>query len=62
MDSPYVLVLYYSRYGATGKMAQLLARGIEQVTGIQAKVRTVPCVSANSKATEPEVPNEGAVY
>ena len=62
MDSPYVLVLYYSRYGATGKMAQLLARGIEQASGIEAKIRTVPCVSANSEATEPEVPNEGAVY
>ena len=62
MDSPYILVLYYSRYGATQKMAQLLARGIEQVSGIEAKIRTVPCVSANSEATEPEVPNEGAVY
>ena len=62
MDSPYVLVLYYSRYGATEKMAQLLARGIEQVSGIEAKVRTVPSVSANSEATQPEVPNEGAVY
>jgi len=62
MDSPYILVLYYSRYGATEKMAQLLARGIEQVSGIEAKVRTVPSVSANSEATQPEVPNEGAVY
>ena len=62
MDSPYVLVLYYSRYGATQKMAQLLARGIEQVSGIEAKVRTVPSVSANSEATQPEVPDEGAVY
>ena len=62
MDSPYVLVLYCSRYGATEKMAQLLARGIEQVTGMEAKVRTVPSVSANSEATEPEVPVEGAIY
>ena len=62
MDSSYVLVLYYSRYGATEKMAQLLARGIEQVSGIEARVRTVPNVSANSEATEAEVPNEGAVY
>ena len=54
MDSSYVLVLYYSRYGATEKMAQLLARGIEHVTGMEAKVRTVPGVSANSRATEPE--------
>jgi len=62
MDSPYVLVLYYSRYGATEKMAQLLARGIEQVAGMEAKVLTVPSVSANSEATEPEVPIEGAIY
>jgi len=62
MDSSYVLVLYYSRYGATEKMAHLLARGIEQVSGMEAKIRTVPSVSANSEATEPEVPNEGAIY
>ncbi len=62
MDSPYVLVLYYSRYGATEKMAQLLARGIEQVSGIEARIRTVPPVSANTEATEPAVPSEGAVY
>ena len=62
MDSSYVLVLYYSRYGATEKMAQLLARGVEQVSGMEAKIRTVPSVSANSEATEPEVPNEGAIY
>ena len=62
MDSSYVLVLYYSRYGATEKMAHLLARGIEQVSGMEAKVRTVPSVSANNEATEPEVPNEGAIY
>ncbi len=62
MDSSYVLVLYYSRYGATEKMAHLLARGIEQISGMEAKIRTVPSVSANSEATEPEVPNEGAIY
>lgn len=62
MDSPYVLVLYYSRYGATEKMAQLLARGVEQISGMEARVRTVPSVSANSEATEAEVPNDGAVY
>lgn len=62
MDSPFVLVLYYSRYGATEKMAQLLARGVEQVAGMEARVRTVPSVSANTEATEAQVPNEGAVY
>jgi len=62
MELSYVLVLYYSRYGATEKMAQLIARGVEQVSSMEAKVRTVPSVSANSEASEPEVPKEGAVY
>lgn len=44
-SSPYVLVLYYSRSGATAHMAQLIGRGIEQVTGIEARLRTVPAVS-----------------
>ena len=62
MDSTYILVLYYSRYGATEKMAQLIARGVEQVTGMEAKIRSVPSVSANSEATEAQVPDTGAVY
>ncbi len=59
---PYVLVLYYSRYGSTAKMANEIARGIEQVTGIEAKVRTVPPVSANTEATEKKVPESGPPY
>jgi NAD(P)H dehydrogenase (quinone) len=62
MQSPYVLILYYSRYGATARMANLIARGIEQVPGIEARVRTVPAVSPNHVATEPAIPEEGAVY
>ncbi|MGA2655587.1 MAG: NAD(P)H:quinone oxidoreductase [Gammaproteobacteria bacterium] len=37
-----ILVLYYSRYGATQKMAELIARGIESVLGVEAMIRTVP--------------------
>lgn len=59
---PYVLVLYYSRYGATEKMAHLIARGIESVEGIEARVRTVPAISPVTEATEPSVPAQGAVY
>ncbi len=62
MESPYVLVLYYSRYGATEKMAQLIARGVEHSGQIEARVRTVPSVSANTVASEAEIPSEGAVY
>ncbi len=60
-NSPYVLVLYYSRYGATARMAQQLARGVEEA-GIEARLRTVPAVSPNTEASEPPVPEAGAVY
>ena len=62
MDLPYVLVLYYSRYGATTKMAQLIGRGVEQAGQIEARIRTVPSVSPDMTASEPEVPDSGAVY
>jgi len=62
IELPYVLVLYYSRSGATEKMAQLIGRGIEQVSGIEARLRTVPKVSATSEATEPSIPSSGAVF
>ena len=62
MDLPYILVLYYSRYGATEKMAQLIARGVEQTNNIEARIRTVPSVSANTEASIAEIPAQGAVY
>ena len=61
-QKPYVLVLYYSRYGATAAMAQQIARGVEQVNGMEARIRTVPAVSADCEATAPTIPGEGAIY
>ncbi|HHQ42071.1 MAG TPA: NAD(P)H-quinone oxidoreductase, partial [Chromatiales bacterium] len=46
----YVLVLYYSRGGATARMAHLIARGVEEVEGVEARLRTVPPVSAACEA------------
>lgn len=57
-----ILVLYYSHYGAVRQMAQLVARGIEQVAGAAARVRTVPKISAVCEAVEPAVPEAGAPY
>ena len=57
-----ILVLYYSRYGAVKQMAQLIARGIEQVPGARARIRTVPAVSAVCEAVEAGVPGAGAPY
>jgi len=57
-----VLVLYYSRHGATEKMAKLIARGIEEVANVEAKIRTVPEISTVCETTESEVPERGAPY
>ncbi len=57
-----ILVLYYSRHGATAEMARLIARGIEEVEGMQARLRTVPEVSTVCEATADAVPDEGAPY
>ena len=57
-----ILVLYYSHYGAVKQMAQLVARGIEQVAGAAARIRTVPDVSAVCEAVEAVVPASGAPY
>ena len=59
---PEILVLYYSRHGAVRQMAQYVARGIEQVSGVTARLRTVPPVSAVPEATGPAVPDAGAPY
>ena len=59
---PYILVLYYSRHGATERMAKLIARGVEQSSSIEARLRTVPSVSADTRASLPEIPDQGAIY
>ncbi len=57
----YVLVLYYSRYGNTRAMAEHIARGVE-LGGLEGRVRTVPAVSPNCEASEPDIPVEGSIY
>jgi NAD(P)H dehydrogenase (quinone) len=62
MSDPYILVLYYSRQGATATMAQQIARGVELVTGFRALVRTVPPISATCEQTEEDIPVDGPLY
>jgi len=57
-----ILVLYYSQGGAVREMAQLIARGVQSVDGIKARIRTVPKVSANCEATESDIPSTGDPY
>lgn len=57
-----ILVLYYSRHGATRQLAEWIAQGIDSVHGTQARLRTVPAISANCEATEAVIPGSGAPY
>lgn len=57
-----ILVLYYSRHGATRKLAELIAQGIDSVPGAEARLRTVPAVSTVTEATESDIPSSGAPY
>jgi NAD(P)H dehydrogenase (quinone) len=57
-----ILVLYYSRYGATAEMAQRIAFGIESIAGCQARLRTVPPVSTVCEATADAIPDAGPPY
>ncbi|MBV7561961.1 NAD(P)H:quinone oxidoreductase [Pseudomonas sp. sia0905] len=61
MTTPYILVLYYSRHGATAEMARHIARGIE-LQGMEARLRTVPAVSTECEAVADSIPAEGAPY
>lgn len=58
---PYILVLYYSKTGATKKMAHLIADGIESM-GITAKIRTVPAITSVTQALENSIPDTGDLY
>ncbi|HHJ81276.1 MAG TPA: NAD(P)H:quinone oxidoreductase [Candidatus Tenderia electrophaga] len=57
-----ILVLYYSRDGSVARMAQLIARGVEEVDGVQARLRTVANVSSVCEAVAEPIPEQGAPY
>jgi NAD(P)H dehydrogenase (quinone) len=59
---PEILVLYYSRGGSVARLARHVARGIGEVDGMAARLRTVPPVAPVTQAASPPVPEEGAPY
>ncbi len=59
---PEILVLYYSRGGSVANLARLIARGIGEVDGMSARLRTVPPVAPETQHALPPVPDEGAPY
>lgn len=62
MSLPYILILYYSRTGATAQLAKYIAQGVAKVEGIEARLRTVPPVSATCEAVDKPIPDHGAPY
>jgi NAD(P)H dehydrogenase (quinone) len=57
-----ILILYYSRTGSVAALARQIARGVEEVPGMQARLRTVPPVSPLTETATPPVPDNGAPY
>ena len=57
-----ILVLYYSRNGSVAALARQIARGVGEVDGMAARVRTVPPVAAVTSVAAPPVPEDGAPY
>jgi NAD(P)H dehydrogenase (quinone) len=57
-----ILIVYYSRQGATAELARHAARGVESTRGCSASVRTVPPVSAESERPVKAIPDDGAPY
>jgi len=57
-----ILVLYYSPGGTTAEMANIIARGVEETEGVQARIRTIPAVSPTTEQTSPAIPDDGPLY
>lgn len=57
-----ILILYYSRTGHTAQLARLIARGVEEVPGMRARIRQVPPVAPVTEVAQPPEPDEGAPY
>lgn len=61
-SQPYVLILYYSRYGAVKALAEAIAEGVESISGMSARLRTVPPLTTTVEATAPAIPANGDLY
>lgn len=57
-----ILILYYSRTGHTAQLARLVARGVEEVPGLRARLRQVPPVAPVTEVAQPPEPEQGAPY
>ena len=56
---PDILVLYYSRHGSTAELARQVCRGVESVSQMRARLRTVPAVGPVTLSVQPTIPDSG---
>ena len=59
---PEILIVYYSRNGSVAQLARHVARGVEEIAGMQARLRSVPPVAPVTQNVQPPVPDAGAPY
>jgi NAD(P)H dehydrogenase (quinone) len=59
---PEILVLYYSRHGATAQLARHVARGVEEIPAMRARLRQVPPVAPVTEVAHAPEPDDGAPY
>lgn len=59
---PYLLILYYSRHGSLAQLAEAIASGVDEVSGIESRLRTVPAVRADHEVTGSDIPDDGPLY
>jgi NAD(P)H dehydrogenase (quinone) len=57
-----ILIVYYSRNGSVAQLARHIARGVEEVPGMRARLRSVPPVAPVTQVAQPPEPAEGAPY
>lgn len=57
-----VLIVYYSVHGGVAQLARRIARGVESVADVTAKIRTLPRVSAETEQVTDDIPSEGPPY
>ncbi len=57
-----ILILYYSPGGTTAEMANIIARGVEEIKDMRARVRTVPDVSPVTEQSADVIPENGPLY
>ena len=56
-----ILILYFSKYGATELLAREIANGVDSVEGVSSKIRTVPSIPISNEEND-DISDQGPPY